>query len=348
MKEIKVYKPIDKEDVFFSYFGEDDPFAFSADAIHKVFDSNPDETEFKFSINCDGGSVAEGLRIYDVIRTSGKTIHCNIEGSCHSMAVVLLLAAPKENRTANPNARALIHEVRGGSWDVLKADELREYADEIDREQNAILDIYADRTGHDRAALEVLMKEEKIRTSNELLNYGFIEKINTYTTNLQNPKKMNKPRQTVQELLNRAAASLSKISNLLDGPVNYEFKSDEGEVLFTTEKEDDSITVGDAASPDGTFTIADGRTVVIADGVITEIQEAAEPEDAVDTENEIAMEELTNQVEELTNSLTEAKELINELKDQVQSTYNAATRKKPIGNKVDTKEEEKFTFKGKK
>ena len=138
---------------------------FSADAIHKVFDENPEETEFKFHINCDGGVVSEGLRIYDVFALRAKTLHCNIEGGCHSMAIILLLAAPKENRTANPNSRALIHEVRGGSWDFLKADELRTVADEIEREQNAILDIYADRTGYDRAELEILMKEEKMRTA---------------------------------------------------------------------------------------------------------------------------------------------------------------------------------------
>ena len=182
MVEVNVYKVIDSEDVFFNWmFGED--ISFSADTVHRVFDENPDEKEFRFNINCDGGSVSEGLRIYDVLRTSGKTLYCNIEGGCHSMAVVLLLAAPAENRTANPNARALVHEVRAFTFDDMTADQLRSLADEIDTEQNAILDIYAERTGYDRAQLEILMKEEKQRTAQELLNYGFISKINAYTTN---------------------------------------------------------------------------------------------------------------------------------------------------------------------
>ena len=191
MVEIKVYKPIDKEDIFWCWMFDEEEFTFSADTIHRIFEEYPDENEFKFNIDCDGGTVSEGLRIYDVLRTSGKTLFCNIEGGCHSMAIVLLLAAPAENRTANPNSRALIHEVRGGSWDALKADELRTLAEEIDREQNAILDIYADRTGHDRTELETLMKEEKQRTAQELLQYGFISKINTYSTN-KKPKIQNK------------------------------------------------------------------------------------------------------------------------------------------------------------
>ncbi len=318
MIEVSVYKPIDREDVFFNWiFGEE--YSFSADTIHKVFDENPDESEFKFNINCDGGLVSEGLRIYDVLRGSGKTLFCNIEGGCHSMAVVLLLAAPKENRTANPNSRALIHEVRGGSWDAMTADELRALADEIDTEQNAILDIYADRTGYDRAELEILMKEEKMRTAQELLKYGFISKLNTYSTN-QTKKQMSKPTKTVQDLLNKAANFMAKAKNVLEGgePTNYEHKDADGNVLFTTEKEDDSLAVGDAASPDGTFELPDGRTVVIAEGAITEITEP--------TENEATVEELQNRVDELENALSEANELVNSLSAQLRSTHNVAPR----------------------
>lgn len=330
MKEIRVYKPIDKEDVFFSFFGEEDPFSFSADAIHKVFDENPEETEFKFNINCDGGSVSEGLRIYDVLRTSGKTLFCNIEGGCHSMAIVLLLAAPKENRSANPNSRALIHEVRGGSWDILKADELRTLADEIEREQNAILDIYAERTGYDRAELEVLMKEEKMRTAQEMLQYGFISKINTYSTNLKPKNQMSKPTKTVQDILNEAKALGKKLLNLAEGtpePVNFEFKDAEGMVLFSTEKEDDSIAVGDAATPDGTFTLPDGRTVIISGGVITEIKEAVPMEDS-------NVDELKNEIETLKNALKEANNMITELSNHVTSNFVTTPRTQVPGKKT--------------
>ena len=328
MKEIRVYKPIDKEDIFFSFFGEEDPFAFSADAIHKVFDENPEENEFKFNIDCDGGIVSEGLRIYDVLRTSGKNLFCNIEGGCHSMAIILLLAAPKENRTANPNSRALIHEVRGGSWDFLRADELRTLADEIDREQNAILDIYAERTAYDRAELEILMKEEKMRTAQELIQYGFISKINTYSTN-KNPKtKMSKPTKTVQELLNEAKALGKRLLNLTEGgePVNFEFKDADGVVLFTTEKEDDSIAVGDAASPDGTYELPDERTVTVSGGVVTEITEPGT--DATEVEN------LEAQVEQLTNALTEANNMITELSNHVQSNFVATPRTRVPGKQT--------------
>ena len=337
MKEIRVYKDIDKEDIFFSFFGEEDPFSFSADSIHKVFDENPEENEFKFNIDCNGGTVSEGLRIYDVMRTSGKTLYCNIEGGCHSMAVVLLLAAPKENRTANPNSRALIHEVRGGSWDMLRAEEMRILADAIEVEQNAILDIYTDRTGYDRSQLELLMKEEKQRTASELLQYGFISKINIYSTNKKPKNQMSKTAITVQELLNQTKEFGKKLKNLLEGetePVNQDWTDADGKVLFTSEGAEADLVVGCVASPDGTYELPDERTVIVAGGVVTEITEPQA--DATEVEN------LEAQVETLTNALTEAQNLITELSNHVTSNFVATPRTKSPGkpaNKTLTGEE---------
>jgi ATP-dependent protease ClpP protease subunit len=323
MIEVNVYKVIDSEDVFFSWmFGED--LSFSADTVHRVFDENPDEKEFQFNINCDGGSVAEGLRIYDVLRTSGKTLYCNIEGGCHSMAVVLLLAAPAENRTANPNARALIHEVRVLPFDDMTATQLRSLADEIDTEQDAILDIYAERTGHDRAELETLMKEEKQRTAQELLNYGFISKINAYTTN-KNKKRMDKKPKNVKGFL-------ARLKNLLENeePVNYDFTDADGNVLFSTEKEDDSLAVGDPVtipdgSTDGTFTLEDGRTVTVAEGKVSEITEAGSS-----NENDEHVAALENALEEA-GDIIEAQEeelvnLRNQVKNNTRSNYRVPSR----------------------
>jgi len=314
MVEVKVYKTIDREDVFMSFFGFEDTI-FNADTIHKIFNENPDEKEFRFNINCDGGLVSEGLRIYDMLRTSGKTIHCNIENACHSMAVVLLLAAPAENRTANQNARALIHEVRTYPFEDMTAEDMRATADQMDTEQNAILDIYAERTGYDRAELEILMKEEKQRTAQELLNYGFISKINSYNTNLKK-REMSKEKNAI---LNKADELLAKFKNLLTSePVNYDFTDDDGNVLFSTEAEDDTLEVGMPASPDGRFELPSGVVVIITNGVITEFISA--PDDDTETEN------MQNRIAELENALQQAQTVITNLRNEVKSTYNVRNR----------------------
>lgn len=322
MVEIDIYKPIDREDPWMSlWFGDD--WVFSADNVHRAFDENPTEKDFRFNINCDGGSVSEGLRIYDVLRTSGKNIYMNIEGGCHSMAVCLLLAAAKENRTANPNCRALIHEVRACTCDNLTADDAQALADEIRTEQEAILDIYVDRTGTDRQTLEELMKAERQLTAEQLKEYGFISKINVYTTNRKKhfkTKNFKEMAKTKKEVISAADNFMKKLKNLLSATVvNYDHKDADGNVLFTTEAEDDTLEVGMAASPDGEFELTDGRVVVITDGVIAEIREA-DGGDGGELEN------LRARVAALEGALTEAENVITDLRNQVGSTYSVRGR----------------------
>lgn len=105
MVEVKVYNEIasEKDSVLMSMLGMESS-VFSAETVKNIFQQNPSENEFKFNIHCQGGDVAEGLAIYDLIRNSGKTIHANIDGSCHSMAITLLLAAPPKTALPTPTA----------------------------------------------------------------------------------------------------------------------------------------------------------------------------------------------------------------------------------------------------
>lgn len=352
MINVKVHSVIapKEEGMWMSMMGFDDA-VFSIDTVKQLFEDNPDETDFKFLIHCDGGSTFEGLAIYDVIRTSGKNIYTHIEGGCHSMATVLLLSAPAENRTANQNARSLIHEV--SSWGCCggSAKDYRDMADLIDQEQSSILDIYADRTTTDRGVLETIMKEEKVRTAQDLIDWGFISKIVSYNTNSYKPiKRMstNKDKKKEQEgLLNQASALMGKIKDALSGGtpdvVNHDFKDDEDALLFSTEKEDDTLEKGDKATPDGTFTLPDGRVVVITDGVVESIEEKPADDDELEnlrTENADLREQLSAQ-NEMQNLLKEAQSVIQNLRKDITSNYEPAGRQNSPkgGDKASTKDE---------
>ena len=162
MIEVKIYNDISSEDVLMLFGNVSD--VFSAEKLKDIFAAYPNERDFRFNINCNGGSVREGFAIYDIMRTSGKNIYCNIDGACHSMAIVVLLAAPTQNRTANPNATALMHDVRAWAGDVT-ADSATLLAADLKRERGRILDVYAERTKINRALLEKIMLEEKERSA---------------------------------------------------------------------------------------------------------------------------------------------------------------------------------------
>ena len=325
MVEVNVHNDIasEKDGQWMAMWGLENA-VFSLDTVKRIFESNKEETEFLFNYHCDGGSVSEGFAIYDYIRTSGKTIHSNIEGNCHSMAVTLMLAAEKGNRRSNPNASALIHEIRGGVSGT--AEEVREMADYMDQQTEKMLNIYEDRTGTDRETLKSLIKEEKMRTADELLQYGFISKINPYTTNANNKKEMAKTIQEIKDLQNKSEGLLAKLKNLLtpktDSPKTYDVLDTEGAILFTVNREDEAFAVGDVASPDGVYNFEDGRVVTVAEGVVASIEVKEE-----------AVEDLTDQlaerdarIAELENSLTEAQTLIAEQNEVITSNYTPKPR----------------------
>lgn len=68
----------------------------------------------KIYINSPGGSVSDGLAIYDMM----KHVNCPIETVCvgmaASMAAVLLMAGDKGRRYAMPNSVIMIHQPSGG------------------------------------------------------------------------------------------------------------------------------------------------------------------------------------------------------------------------------------------
>lgn len=190
MLEIRLHEVIDKESNawIYEWFGMNHPF--TLETLQQLLNENPDEKDIKLQIHCDGGLVSEGLALYDCLRTSGRNIYCNVEGDCHSMAIVLLLAAPKNQRTANPNASFLIHEVQGDVSGSTTA--VERYAEEMRELQERIIDIYADRTGYNRDDLAAAMAEEKIRDAEYMLEHGFIGAINEYNTNLKDMTLLEK------------------------------------------------------------------------------------------------------------------------------------------------------------
>lgn len=77
MIEVKSHSVIANESNAWYYCWDGDEGVFSLEFVQKLFEDNPNETDFKFNIHCPGGEVEEGLAIYDCLRTSGRNIHMN-------------------------------------------------------------------------------------------------------------------------------------------------------------------------------------------------------------------------------------------------------------------------------
>lgn len=76
-----------------------------------------------------------------------------------------------------------------------------------------------------------------------------------------------------------------------EAPVGYVLASQDGTEINIDKPEGEDPAVGDAATPDGEHLMPDGTTIVIADGVITEIREAEDTEEPEAPETEESAEE---------------------------------------------------------
>lgn len=246
-----------------------------------------DDDTIDLRLHCEGGSVTEGWAIVDKLRASGKKITATVEGVCASMATVVLLAASE--RKAYPHASLLIHEPYIPEYtlaDAYRAEDLQKMADSLNAETQKILDFYVERTGADRAELEALMKEDKFVDMERAKELGFISEIlpamsaksripkaQAKWNNHQNSNNMAEKKNAIAE----AFAVLGEALGLSQPKaVAYELTTESGDTITIDKPEGEDPAVGDAATPDGEHKMPDGTTIVVVDGVITEIKPAEE------------------------------------------------------------------------
>lgn len=290
--------------------------------------ANDDDT-IDLRLHCEGGSVTEGWAIVDKLRASGKKITATVEGVCASMATVVLLAASE--RKAYPHASLLIHEPYIPEYtlaDAYRAEDLQKMADSLNAETQKILDFYVERTGADRAELEALMKEDKFIDMERAKTLGFISEILPAMSASRTPKAQAKWNN--HQNSNNMAENKKKIAEVfaalgealgLSQPkaVAYELLTESGDTITIDKPEGEDPAVGDTASPDGEHKMPDGTTIVVVDGVITEIRPAEEQVEEETTEENEELAQANARIAELEAELAAAKAEMESAKAQAKT-----------------------------
>ena len=261
----------------------------SFSTVDAFIDSIPkDDNEIEIRLNCEGGNISEGWSIYDKLRATGKDISAVIEGKCASMASILLLAASKERRSGYTNSKLCIHKplVLANKGCTMRSNDLRQMADDLDRENEKFLDLYVERTGADREQLQSLMEEDRYVDMDQAKELGFVSTIllplsasKKDHSNINNMAKTGENVEVSQSLFAKMLAKLgyAKIEDAEAAfkKVALDLSTADGSTL-TVEREEGEPQVGDTASPDGEHLMPDGSTIVVEGGVITEIRDPEE------------------------------------------------------------------------
>lgn len=262
--------------------------------IDKFIDSIPtDDAEINLTINCRGGMTDQALAMYDALRATGKTISAEVIGECSSSATLLLLAAKKDLRKAHPNASILIHNPYISGYVEGDSKRISNIAEDLENVRNQFLDIYVERTGADRETLSAMMDEDKPMDVAKAIELGFIsEEIVPISASNKNPIIKDKKMSFKAKLDNAIKAFKDAFAVM-----SMSLETADGKTL-ELEKESGEPVVGDVVlSEDGEYLMPDGNTIVVEDGVITEIRSAevvveeTEVERGEETQDELEEEE---------------------------------------------------------
>lgn len=337
MAQLKIYTDIQSESdkTFARLVGDVEGVSFAD--IDAFCNSIPaDDNQIEVRLHCDGGSVTEGWAMYDRLRATGKEITCIVEGNAASMATVILMAAPKERRKAYENAHILVHNPWAVVMTAADADDMQKMANDLKAEQERLVNLYVERCGVDRDTIQSLMDEDKFITAAEAKELGIIGEIippiSAKVRTTTNPNNMNEVN-VKASLLDRMLAKLG--FKTLDEAASLEIKALElstadGQTL-TIEREEGQPQVGDAANPDGEWLMPDGTTIVVENGVITDIKpkedapEANADDDKKGVDPTTEEDDKDEEMERLRERIAELEKENEELRQQLESA-NANAR----------------------
>lgn len=170
-----IYSRLLKDRIIFIGSSVDEIASNSVIAQLIFLEAQAPERDIHLYINSTGGSVSDGLAIYDTMQYIRCPI-CTISiGISASVAAVLLTAGTKGKRHALPNSRILLHQPSGGFSGV--AADIEIHAEEIIKMRERINRILSKHTGQPLKKIARDTDRDFWMTAEEARDYGLIDEV---------------------------------------------------------------------------------------------------------------------------------------------------------------------------
>lgn len=143
-----------------------------------LLDQRDQSKDIYLYINSPGGSVVDGLAIYDTIQFIRPDVVTLCVGEAASMASVLLAAGTKGKRKALPNSRIMIHQISStfGSQSIKLSDQEIDLK-ETRRLEDRVNEILAFHTGKTPKQIKKDSKDDYWFSPEDAKNYGLVDQI---------------------------------------------------------------------------------------------------------------------------------------------------------------------------
>ncbi len=182
----------------------------SAKYFAEQLNTIPNGQEIELHINSNGGSVKEGVAIYNLLKQKQNHKTGIVDGVAHSVAFLILQAC--ETRKMCLGTTALVHNM--WMYCAGNATQLRKYADDLDDMMEANRQVFLERASISEDELKEIMEAETYLTPDKALEYGLIDEV--YGKAAPAPEK-------TEELLQR----LSQMQQALNGQQAFQKEIEE-------------------------------------------------------------------------------------------------------------------------
>lgn len=138
---------------------------------------NPDK-DIQLYINSPGGSVTDGMGIYDIM----QFVKCDVATTCIGMAAsmgsLLLTAGTPGKRHSLPHARVMIHQpLIGGHGLSGQASDIQIHAKELLKTKDELTKVYVEHTGQKFEVLEKAMDRDNYMSAKEAKDFGLVDHV---------------------------------------------------------------------------------------------------------------------------------------------------------------------------
>ena len=140
-------------------------------------ESTDPKRDIQLFINSPGGSVIDGLGIYDTMQYVSPDVATICTSMAASMGAVLLSAGEKGKRSALPHSRVMIHQPSGGMQGQFSDMEITYKL--IKDLRKELYDIMAIATGKTFEEIEKDSDRDNWMTAKEALKYGLVDEVLT-------------------------------------------------------------------------------------------------------------------------------------------------------------------------
>lgn len=155
-----------------SIFDEIGGFGISVAEFKDAFDLVRGK-ELRLLLNSPGGSVTEGMAIYNLLASERSRLTVEVLGLAASMASVVALAG--KELVMDEGSYLMIHNPWTITWG--DADQLRKDADVLDKMRGELVNIYASRSTLSAKEIGKLMDDETWMTAEEAKDAGFASSV---------------------------------------------------------------------------------------------------------------------------------------------------------------------------